>query len=111
MEKTADFDLTTEELWEVVGDPEGLAEWLGEEVDVEVTPGGRGRVVDDGEVRELEVDEVEPGRRLAFRWWPEDDETETSEVELVVVPLHRGSRLVITERPVRVMQWQARLAA
>ena len=81
-------------------------------MDLDIEPGGSGRIVDEGEVREVEVDEVEPGRRLAFRWWPERDEGEVSEVEILVLPAPRGSRLVITEQPASVsIGRQARLAA
>ena len=44
---------------------------LGVHVELEVWPGGRGTARrEDGAVRRIRVEAVEPPRRLAFRWWP-----------------------------------------
>lgn len=96
MERTQDFDVPAEELWEAVTDPEQMG-WLGEEVSLDVRPGGTGLVVDDGETREVRVDTVDDGRRLSFRWWPEGDEDMASRVDLIVIPRPPGSRLVVRE--------------
>ncbi len=82
---------------EAVTDPAQLGDWLGDEVDIEVVPGGEGRVVDDGETRHALVDEVEPGRRFTFTWWPATDRGDRSYVEIEVFPSTCGSRLVIHE--------------
>lgn len=97
MERTQDFDVPAEELWEAVTDPEQMG-WLGDEISLDVRPGGTGRIIDDGEIREVRVDTVDdPGRRLSFRWWPEGDEDMASRVDLIVVPHPPGSRLVVRE--------------
>jgi uncharacterized protein YndB with AHSA1/START domain len=41
-----------EEVWEALTDPDQLEEWFGE----------------DGETRELRIEEVETGRRVAYTW-------------------------------------------
>ncbi|MEZ5412316.1 MAG: SRPBCC domain-containing protein [Acidimicrobiales bacterium] len=96
MERTQDFDVPAEELWEAVTDPEQMG-WLGDEVSLDVRPGGTGRITDDGETREVRVDTVDAGRHLSFRWWPEGDEDMASRVDLIVVPRPPGSRLVVRE--------------
>lgn len=96
MERTQDFDVPAEELWEAVTDPEQMG-WLGDEISLDVRPGGTGRITDDGETREVRVDTVDTGRHLSFRWWPEGDEDMASRVDLIVVPRPPGSRLVVRE--------------
>lgn len=97
IERVEDLDASPEELWDAVGTAAGLAAWLGDEVEVDLRPGGTGFVRDDGELRVVLVDEVEPGRRLGFTWWPWQDRAERSYVELEVLPRATGSRLVIRE--------------
>jgi uncharacterized protein YndB with AHSA1/START domain len=46
------LDAPVEEVWEAVTDPDRLEEWFSE----------------DGEERELVVEEVETGRRVAYTW-------------------------------------------
>jgi hypothetical protein len=96
MEQSADFEIGTDELWEAVSDPEQM-DWLGDEVELDLRPGGRGRVVEDGESRRLVVERVDVGRQLSFHWWPEDDARLISRVDLIVVPRPDGSRLVVRE--------------
>jgi uncharacterized protein YndB with AHSA1/START domain len=70
----------------VITDPDELAELLGGEVELDLEPGAVGRVTeDDGTVRQVLVTDVEPGHRLTWHWWSDDDEL--SSVELVVEPL------------------------
>ena len=96
MERTQEFDIPAHELWEAVTDPERMG-WLGDEVALDVRPGGTGRITDDGETREVVVETVDTGRQLSFRWWPEGDEERASRVDLIVIPRPDGSRLVVRE--------------
>ena len=75
-----------DELWEALTDSEQLSEWFGADVDLDPRPGAEATFVDgDGEVRRALVEEVDEGRRLAFRWWPEDEgDTGATRVEFVV---------------------------
>jgi uncharacterized protein YndB with AHSA1/START domain len=97
MERTHEFEVSTDELWHAVTDNEQLAGWLGDEAVVDVVPGGTGHVIDDGEMRHVLVDEVEAPRRWTFTWWPDVDRSDRSFVEIEVAPSERGSRLVIRE--------------
>jgi uncharacterized protein YndB with AHSA1/START domain len=107
MERSHEFDVPADALWDAVTDPAHLADWLGDEVDIDVVPGGEGRVVDDGEVRHVLVDEVkEVDHRFTFTWWPDIDRADRSYVEIEVIPTVRGSRLHIRET--RLMDASAR---
>jgi uncharacterized protein YndB with AHSA1/START domain len=111
MERSHEFDVGADELWEAVTDPSQLADWLGDEVDIDVSPGGEGRVVDDGELRHVLVDEVDPGRRFTFTWWPHHDRADRSYVEIEVAPADSGSRLVVRETRLAApdARWPVRL--
>gem|GEM_PF-3747571 len=85
-----ELDLDVERLWELVGDAAGLSRWLGERVDVDVVPGGRGVATDRGIERAIVVREVEHGRRLSFVWAPADDVASASHVRLELEALEGG---------------------
>src|SRR3954447_19112152 len=81
-----------ERAWELITDPDELAGWLADEVELEPEEGGDLHViVDDGEQRWGTVEAVEPERRLAFRWGD-------SSVEWTLDPVEGGTRLVVVER-------------
>lgn len=85
-----------ERMWQALVDPSA---WIGAQVEWDLVPGGRARFVGDpaGD-REGRVDDVQPGRRLAFHWWPEADPADESEVACELQPDGEGTRLVVTER-------------
>ena len=89
-----------EETWEAITDPDQLGEWLAEDAEVELRPGGDLRIgLDDGE-RSGFVEEVDEPRRLVFWWAP--DEEESSRVEIDLEPEPEGTRVrVIESRPLR----------
>jgi uncharacterized protein YndB with AHSA1/START domain len=63
-----------EDVWDALTDPEQLEEWFSE----------------DGERRELVVEEVETGRRVAYTW-------EEGEVAIELEEVGDGTRVVVTE--------------
>ena len=63
-----------DEVWEALTDPEQLEEWFSE----------------DGEERELVVEEVETRRRVAYTW-------DEGRVALEVEEVEKGTRVVVTE--------------
>jgi uncharacterized protein YndB with AHSA1/START domain len=92
------IDAAMDDLWRLISDPDELATWLADDVDLDITPGSRGRITDDDERYEVEVDEVDHGERVAWRWRPVgDDGSCTSRVELVVAPAPEGGTLTIIE--------------
>jgi uncharacterized protein YndB with AHSA1/START domain len=94
-----DLDADPNDVWPLVAEPLGWAEWLADEVDLEgIEPGATGTVVDDdGLHRAVRVDDVEPGRSVRFTWWPLDEPGGPSAVELVVLGGPEGSRVRIVE--------------
>jgi uncharacterized protein YndB with AHSA1/START domain len=72
--RTVVLDAPVEEVWDAVTDPERLDEWFTE----------------DGEQRELVVEEVETGRRVDYSW---DD----GQVAIELERTDAGTRVVVTE--------------
>jgi uncharacterized protein YndB with AHSA1/START domain len=99
VERALDMDVAMDELWRMISDADELATWLADEVDVEVVPGGRGRIVDDDVTYDVEVEEVTTGERVVWWWAPIDplDDAEPSRVELTISPTPTGGRLTIIE--------------
>jgi uncharacterized protein YndB with AHSA1/START domain len=68
-------------------------------VELDVAPGGGGIFRwGDGDTRVATVEEVEEGRRYAFRWATEDG-GDASRVELELEDVEEGTRVVVTETP------------
>ncbi len=97
-----------DEVWEALTEPERLEDWFATDVELEATPGGRGRFRwGDGEERRVSVEHVEPERRLALRY--EDG----GEVTFTLEPVEAGTRLVVVESSpefVPALELQALLA-
>jgi uncharacterized protein YndB with AHSA1/START domain len=76
--REVDIEASPEDVWEALVTEEGREAWL------EPEPG-----------RELEVEaEEEPGR-LVWWWWKGDEQPRKVEVEVIGVPL--GTRVIVTE--------------
>ena len=96
--RQVDLDTPADELWDMVADPDQMATWLGDSVDVDLRPGGTGTIVDDGIVRHVQIEEVSQPRRLSFTWWESDDRSTESRVVFAIGTTADGrSRLTITE--------------
>jgi uncharacterized protein YndB with AHSA1/START domain len=81
-----------EDVWEALTEPERLAEWFANDVDLDLRPGGGASFRwSNGEERRATVTEVELGRRLAFEW------EEEGEVEFTLDDDADGTRLVVVE--------------
>lgn len=105
-----DLPVPADEAWDLLTDAEGLATWLADEVDLVVEPGAEGTVRDAGGVdRPVYVDEVEEGRRLSFRW--EAGDGDLAIVEFALAPIDGGTRLTVTEIPLRVVAVPATVPA
>ena len=96
--REAVFPAPSEEVWSALTDPERLADWFANDVELELRPGGAGIFRwDDGSVRIAEVDAVEEGRRFAFRWRDEEGERGETQVELVLAEVEGGTRVTVRE--------------
>jgi len=88
-----ELDSEPEEAWRAISDQDGLAEWLGEEVEIDLEPGGEIAVTEEGETRTGFVEQVDEGRSLSF-WWSAPGE-ESSRVELEVIADQAGDGCVV----------------
>ncbi len=98
VERQIDLDAPREEVWRALTEPERLREWLANDAEIDVRPGGSGRFRwDDGEERHAVVEEVEDERRLVFAW---GQGAEATRVELTLADAVSGTRLTVAETPV-----------
>lgn len=104
--KEVTLPIEPDDAWEAVTDPEALEAWLAESVEIDLRPGGEAAfVLPGGERRDGVVEEVEPGERLAFWWWPAPEDGETvpsgpgSRVTFELAPAVGGTRVRVTETP------------
>lgn len=112
------YDATAEELWAALTDPEQLPGWLAHASRFELEPGGAVELrFEDTDVARGTVQELEPGRVLAFTWRSSEDPAE-SLVRVEVVPREHGVLLVLEhvrlapeQRPGYAAGWHAHLDA
>lgn len=91
-----------EETWDALTDPERLGDWLGEDAELELRPGGDLDIRVGDEHRSGFFEEVEPARRLVF-WW-HADEGDASRVEIDLEPEDGGTLVRVVEtRPLKVL--------
>jgi uncharacterized protein YndB with AHSA1/START domain len=72
VEREIQIPATREETWEALTDPERLGDWLADEAELDLRPGGDLAVRTDGEIREGFFEEISEPERLVF-WWGEPD--------------------------------------
>jgi uncharacterized protein YndB with AHSA1/START domain len=93
-----ELDGTSDELWAAVSDQALLAEWLADEVHLDVRAGAVGRVVDhDGTARDVLVTAVDPGRSVTWLWWNDRDGLSTVELRLEPGDRDGTTRLRVVE--------------
>jgi len=81
-----------EEVWQALTDPERLADWFANDVELDLRPGGGATFRwSNGEERHATVTEVEPEEKLAFEW--EDD----GEVQFTLADDEEGTSLTVVE--------------
>jgi uncharacterized protein YndB with AHSA1/START domain len=99
---TIDHRFTTESetLWETLTTDAGFSIWSGPGSRIDPQPGGLIQTPDraTGQPRVGVVEEIDAGRHLRYRWWPEDDPDLVSTVDITLQPSPGETRLIITER-------------
>jgi uncharacterized protein YndB with AHSA1/START domain len=91
---------TPDEVWEELSDPSRLGDWFGAHVDGDLSPGEPIRFTSpDGTERRAVVERSEPGRRLTFRYLP-DEEAQTSRVDITLDEIPDGTILRVVERQI-----------
>jgi uncharacterized protein YndB with AHSA1/START domain len=95
VERQVDLDAPREEVWDALAAPDT---WLADSGTLPLEPGGEGHLVEDGRSRTAVVEEVDPGHRLVYRWWDDDDLDDVSRVEISLVGSPAGgTRVVVRE--------------
>lgn len=94
--RQVELRITPDVLWAAITDRETLEAWLGEQVDVDLRPGGQGVILDDGVRRQVVVRTVDHGHGWSFEW--QVDEAPVSTVSFEISTSDSGtSVLTITE--------------
>jgi uncharacterized protein YndB with AHSA1/START domain len=85
-----------DEVWEALTDPDRLAEWFANDVELDLRTGGVGVFRwDNGEMRTAVVEEVDPPHRFGFRW-TDADEAESA-VLFELDELSEGTKVIVRE--------------
>jgi len=98
-----------EEVWAALTHGDRLSRWFGCEVEIEPWPGGRVTMTGQATVRRALVEEVEPLRRLVFRWLPDPGGMPRTRVEFALDPHPDGTLLTVVEAPLWPGGLQVRL--
>ena len=108
VQRTIDIEADPDDVWELIVDDDERSAWFGGPSTLEPVPGGSGVFTEpDGTRRSAVVEEVEPGRRLRWSWWPDDDPGDAATVDIDLVPVTPerpgapaiGTRVTVTETP------------
>jgi uncharacterized protein YndB with AHSA1/START domain len=87
-----------EDVWRALTDPDRLAQWFANEVELDLRPGGKGVFRwADGTERRATVEDVEDKRRFGFRW--EEEGEEPTRVELMLDDADDGTEVTVVESP------------
>jgi uncharacterized protein YndB with AHSA1/START domain len=110
VERDVVLDTTLEDAWQLLTDPDELAEWLGTPLALDLEPGGAAAYIEpDGAVRHAVIEQVLEGERLSFVWW-DADEGITSRVVFELTPVETGTKVAVTETRASVAGASLRLS-
>jgi uncharacterized protein YndB with AHSA1/START domain len=110
IEKEVLIDAPVDVVWRVITEPEQIVRWFSDEADIDLRPGGDGRLVfRSGESYQLQVEAVEPPHRFAFRWVQPQGSVARPEnstlVEFTLEPEGSGTRLRVVESGFDKVDW------
>ncbi|MBN9102434.1 MULTISPECIES: SRPBCC domain-containing protein [unclassified Pseudonocardia] len=88
-------------VWTALTTADGLSSWFGEEVTIDLRPGGTARMSwSSGDVADMRIERVEEPTVFGYTWHvyglPEDDPRRTY-VEFTLEPVAAGTRLTVVE--------------
>ena len=109
VERSAEFAVPPDAVWDAITDPDLLAEWFGP-FEFDLSPGGAITTSEAGEIETIGVVErVDPPHRIGFVWVAPGSESPSS-VEIVIDDDERGGSTLRT-REVRLgTDWERRPA-
>jgi uncharacterized protein YndB with AHSA1/START domain len=110
IEKNILIDAPVDVVWRIITEPDQIVQWFSDEAEVDVRPGGGGRLVfRSGDSYQLQVEAVEPPRRFAFRWvQPQGSVARQDNSMLVEFTLETegtGTRLRVVESGFDTVDW------
>jgi uncharacterized protein YndB with AHSA1/START domain len=101
IERTLDVAHPPGVVWAALTTAEGLAGWFGQEVTIDLRPGGSLRMSwDDGPSEHMRVERVEEPTVFAFTWpvhGLSDDDPRRTYVEFTLEPVGSGTRIHVVE--------------
>jgi uncharacterized protein YndB with AHSA1/START domain len=105
VEREVTVSATPAQVWPAVTQSDEISAWFGADAELDVEPGGRGVFRwADGTERHVVVEEVEPARRLCFRWLPfqrtalgEVVTLPSTRVEITLDEIPEGTRVRVVE--------------
>lgn len=83
IEREIDIDAPIEVVWTVITQPEHITAWFTDTAELDLRPGGEGRLGWDAKARtrptvvNLQVERVEPPHHFSFRWGYDDGDDAT----------------------------------
>lgn len=92
IERSVDLPAQPDQVWEQIVDGDLAEEWMG----IRIDPRPGGDVTVPGREMIGTVEEVDPGKSIAWSWRELDGEP--SQVTIEIVPIEHGTRISITER-------------
>jgi uncharacterized protein YndB with AHSA1/START domain len=104
------IDAPPEVVWGVVTEPEEIVHWFAERAEIDMRPGGAGKLSWDryGDVG-ITVERIEPPHLFSYRWVAPDGEQPTSGnsvlVEFTLTPEGDGTRLRVVESGLDELGW------
>jgi uncharacterized protein YndB with AHSA1/START domain len=102
IERTIELAHPPARVWSALTTAEGLAAWFGDRAEIDLRPGGAGRLAwtAEGHRQDLRIERVEEPRVFGFTWRVEglpDDDPRRTYVEFTLEPTDSGTRLHLTE--------------
>lgn len=94
-----DIDAAPDDVWQALTTDDGLAGWLGDGSSIGTDVGDEIDLHDvvTGERKRGVLDEVSPGHRLGYTWWPETKPGAATRVAISIEPTHTGTRVTVVE--------------
>jgi uncharacterized protein YndB with AHSA1/START domain len=109
IEKDILIDAPVDVVWRVITEPDQIVRWFSDEAEVDLRPGGQGRLVfRGGDSYQLHVEAVEPPTRFAFRWVQPSLVARLDNsmlVEFTLEPEGDGTRLRVVESGFDRVDW------
>jgi uncharacterized protein YndB with AHSA1/START domain len=101
IERTVRLNRPPDAVWPALTTAEGLAAWFGEDVDIDLRPGGAFRMRwADGGSTDMQVERVEEPVVFGFTWHLQElseDDPRRTYVEFTLEPDGAGTRLTVVE--------------